>query len=327
MKILVTGGCGFIGSNFIQKYIDHEDVELITNVDLMTYASDEKNVESVQTNRKYTQHLNVDICSPDKIKEILKMYEIDTVINFAAETHVDNSIEGPAAFLSTNVQGVFNLLQSCRSHWNNDFKGKKFVQISTDEVYGALKDKGGSFSLDTPYKPNSPYSATKASGDHLCRAFYQTYKFPAIVTNCCNNYGPHQHSEKLIPKTISRLIKREKIPVYGKGEQIREWIHVKDHCSAIWEVLENSCDGEQWLIGTGEEYTNLELVTSICDYFDDVVGSKNSQKLISFVSDRPGHDFRYAIDSSKLKSRTSWEPRMDLEDGMIETIKWYIKNS
>lgn len=237
MKLLITGGCGFIGSNFIRKVIEDVDVEYLINLDLLTYASNKKYVEPFYTNRKYTQELGVDIGDVDAVSHILKFYEIDTVVNFAAETHVDNSISDPTPFVNTNVEGTFNLLRACQKTWPVKYEEKTFVHISTDEVYGALTSLDGQFTLDMPYKPNSPYSATKASSDLLCRAFFQTYGFPVIVTNCCNNYGPNQHVEKLIPLTISRLKHRDKIPVYGKGQNIREWIYVDDHCDAIREVM------------------------------------------------------------------------------------------
>jgi dTDP-glucose 4,6-dehydratase len=323
MKLLVTGGCGFIGSNFLKHVIDKDEVEFVVNLDSLTYAANIDYVSSLLTHRKYVQELGKDICSIVDIPNILEKYEIDSVVNFAAETHVDNSIKDPLVFVYTNVCGTVNLLNYCKQYWNGK-TNTKFVHVSTDEVYGSLNNMTDEFTLDTPYQPNSPYSATKASSDLLCRAYNKTYNFPVSVTNCCNNYGPHQHSEKLIPLTISRLKKREKIPVYGTGQNVREWIYVDDHCEAVWQVLKNGKNGQQYLIGSGFEMSNLELVQTICDLYDKITGSTNSRELISFVTDRPGHDFRYSIDSSKIQTDLGWVAKVNFDEGLEKTIRWYL---
>jgi dTDP-glucose 4,6-dehydratase len=323
MRILVTGGCGFIGSNFLKYVIDKDDVEFVVNLDLMTYAADDKYVSSLFTHNKYVQYLSYDIRSEYHISDILNKYDIDSVVNFAAETHVDNSIKNPDVFVQTNVCGTANLLNCCKKHWG-DTPNCKFVHISTDEVYGSLENLDDEFTLETPYNPSSPYSATKASSDLICKSYYKTYNFPVNITNCCNNYGPHQHLEKLIPLTISRLFRREKIPVYGKGVNVREWIYVDDHCEAIWRVLKDGKLGQQYLIGSGFEIMNIQLVELICDLYDSISGTKNSRDLISFVKDRPGHDFRYAIDSSKIRTDLGWKATVNFEEGLEKTIRWYL---
>jgi dTDP-glucose 4,6-dehydratase len=326
MNILVTGGSGFIGSNFIKKIIDKDEVYSVFNFDIANYAANESYLSDLSDHYKYSYY-NSDIRSKSDVMEVLHEHEIDKVVNFAAQTHVDNSIQNPEPFVSTNVNGIFNLLECCREYWGDDLDFKRFVHISTDEVYGSLDPLDESFTLNTPYKPNSPYSATKAASDHLCRAYFKTYNLPTIVTNCCNNYGPNQHSEKLIPLTISRLISRTNIPVYGDGKNIREWIYVDDHCDAIWEVLTKSEPGKQYLIGSELELTNIELVNMLCDIFDKttnrIIGE--SRKLITFVKDRPGHDFRYSINSYQIKKDLKWSAKVDFTEGLQKTVDWYLK--
>jgi dTDP-glucose 4,6-dehydratase len=328
MNILVTGGCGFIGSNFINLLLNKKDVNFVVNVDLMTYAGNVKNIEPFLTNRKYIQHIPFDI-KDKNIINLAKQYEITHVVNFAAETHVDNSIKSPDSFVQTNVVGTHNLLYTFYEYWKNSKTKNLFLHVSTDEVYGSLNENEPSFSLTTPYKPNSPYSATKAASDHLCRAYYKTYNFPVVITNCCNNYGPNQHFEKLIPLTINKLINKLPIPVYGSGQNIREWIYVEDHCDAIYTVLTNAESGNQYLIGSGLELTNLELVQMLCDLYDEITNKPKgeSRKLITFVTDRPGHDFKYSIDSSKIQEDFQWVAKTDFETGLRKTIDWYIKNN
>jgi dTDP-glucose 4,6-dehydratase len=324
MNVLVTGGCGFIGSNFIRRCLEDPDVNFVVNVDALTYAGNMKNVEPFLTNRKYSQHISVSIGNYGKILNILEMNKISHVVNFAAETHVDNSIKDPRPFIETNIVSTTVFLSALRDYWKEKFGQFMVVHVSTDEVYGALEGKEGKFTLNMPYKPNSPYSATKAAGDMLCRAWHKTYGLPITVTNCCNNYGPNQHKEKLIPLTISRLMKREKIPVYGKGENIREWIYVDDHCDAVKEVMKRGNCGDQYLIGSGFEMTNIDLVKTICDTYDVITGNKNSQDLISFVTDRPGHDFRYSIESHKIRIELDWYAKVDFKEGLTKTIKHYL---
>jgi len=325
MNVLVTGGCGFIGSNFIRRCLEDSDINLVVNVDALTYAGSMDYVEPFLTNRKYTQHIPVSIGNYGRILDILKMYEISHIVNFAAETHVDNSIKDPRPFIETNVVATTVFLEACKAWWQEKLGQFMMVHVSTDEVYGALPTENGTFRIDTPYRPNSPYSATKAASDMLCRAWYKTYGLPVTVTNCCNNYGPNQHTEKLIPLTISRLMKRENIPVYGKGENIREWIYVDDHCDAVKEVMKRGNYGDQYLIGSGFEVKNIFLVELICDIFDEKTGNKNSRGLISFVTDRPGHDFRYSIDSNKIRDQLKWEPKVKFDKGIGLTIDYYLK--
>jgi dTDP-glucose 4,6-dehydratase len=328
MNILVTGGSGFIGSNFIKRIIDKDEVSSVFNFDIANYAANESYLSDLSNHNKYSYYKS-DIRLKSDVMEILREQEINKVVNFAAQTHVDNSINNPEPFVSTNVNGTFNLLECCREYWGDDLDCKKFVHISTDEVYGSLDPMGESFTLDTPYKPNSPYSATKAASDYLCRAYFKTYNLPTVITNCCNNYGPNQHSEKLIPLTIKRLISRTNIPVYGTGRNIREWIYVDDHCDAVWEVLTKSKPGKQYLIGSEMELTNLELVQMLCDLFDSTTNRSvgESRKSITFVKDRPGHDFRYSINSYQTKKDLNWFAKVSFKEGLQKTLNWYIKQS
>lgn len=326
MNILITGGCGFIGSNFIRRVIDKDDIHSIYNFDITNYASNESYLSDLEDHYKYTLFKS-DIRSKSDVMEVLREHCINKVVNFAAQTHVDNSIKDPESFVTTNVNGTFNLLECCREYWGDELNYKRFIHVSTDEVYGALELNDEAFTLNTPYKPNSPYSATKAASDHLCRSYSKTFNFPVNVTNCCNNYGPNQHSEKLIPLTINRLLSRQNIPVYGTGNNIREWIYVDDHCDAIWEVLTKSEPGKQYLIGSGLELTNLELVQMLCDLFDKTSNRTvgESRELIKFVKDRPGHDFRYSIDSSQIRNDLNWNSKVNFEEGLQKTLEWYLK--
>ena len=306
MNILVTGGAGFIGSNFINSQINKHSNKIL-NYDNLTYAANLSNLDDCQNNSLYT-FIKGDICDKKKMSECLSNFQPNYIVNFAAESHVDRSIDGPSAFINTNILGTFNLLETTLNYWknlSNENKNKfRFLHISTDEVYGSL-GKTDSFKETTAYNPSSPYSASKASSDHLVKAWNHTYNLPTLITNCSNNYGPYQFPEKLIPLMIINCIKKNKLPIYGNGKNIRDWLHVDDHCSAIYEVLKNGKIGETYNIGGNEEKTNLEIVTNICNILDNKKPLNNStyKDLITFVKDRSGHDFRYAIDASKIKNQ------------------------
>lgn len=313
LRILVTGGAGFIGSNFIlymlNKYPNYE----VVNMDSLTYAGNIQNLASVENNPNYS-FIQADITDRQIVEQIMSN-GIDKVVNFAAESHVDRSIQNPDVFLKTNVLGTHVLLESAKK-----FGVSKFVQISTDEVYGTLGAEG-LFTEDTPLAPNSPYSASKAGGDLIARAYYETYHFPVSITRCSNNYGPYQFPEKLIPMVLTKALRNEKIPVYGDGLNVRDWLYVEDHCSAIDLVLHKGKDGEVYNIGGNNERTNLQIVNTILNEIN-----KNHNELISFVTDRLGHDRRYAIDASKIRTELGWEPKYNFEVGIKKTVDWYIKN-
>ena len=325
--ILVTGGAGFIGSNFVRHMLTtHPDYKII-NVDALTYAGNLENLKDVVDNKNYI-FIKADIRDREKIETIFDNYDIDFVVNFAAESHVDRSIEEPDVFLTTNIIGTQVLLDVAKKHWkvNPDDKycreykpGVKFLQISTDEVYGAL-GKTGKFVETMPLKPNSPYSASKASADLIVRAYYQTYGMPVNITRCSNNYGPYQFPEKLIPLMINSCLKEKDLPVYGDGMQVRDWLHVNDHCAAIDTVLHKGKEGEIYNIGGNNEKTNIEIVKLI------VKTLGKSEKLIKHVKDRPGHDRRYAIDNTKITNQLGWKPKYTFEEGIKETIQWYLDN-
>jgi len=311
MNILVTGGCGFIGSNFINLIINKPEVSQIINLDSLTYAADLDNLKDVSYSPKYSL-AKLDLSRGQDVKFVFEKYNITHVVHFAAESHVDNSIKGPEAFIKTNLIGTFNLLEVCR-----DSGVERYHHISTDEVYGALGDSG-KFTEQTPYDPQNPYSATKAGSDMLVRAYGNTFGLPFTLSNCSNNYGPRQHKEKFIPVVINSIRNGEMIPIYGKGANIRDWIYVDDHCEAIWEILTRGKDSETYLIGSDCEKTNLEMVHKICEVME-----VNPDDYISFVEDRKGHDFRYAIDNTKIKKELNWEPKTDLISGLEETVKFY----
>lgn len=325
--ILVTGGAGFIGSNFVRHMLTtHPDYKII-NVDALTYAGNLENLKDVVDNKNYI-FIKADIRDREKIETIFDNYDIDFVVNFAAESHVDRSIEEPDVFLTTNIIGTQVLLDVAKKHWkvNPDDKycreykpGVKFLQISTDEVYGAL-GKTGKFVETMPLKPNSPYSASKASADLIVRAYYQTYGMPVNITRCSNNYGPYQFPEKLIPLMINNCLKEKDLPVYGDGMQVRDWLHVNDHCAAIDTVLHKGKEGEIYNIGGNNEKTNIEIVKLIIKTLG------KSEKLIKHVKDRPGHDRRYAIDNTKITTQLGWKPKYTFEEGIKETIQWYLDN-
>ena len=322
--ILVTGGAGFIGSNFIHYVLNKYEYKII-NLDLLTYAGDLKNLESIEDHPNYT-FVKGDIRDRVLLDELFKKYEIDTVINFAAESHVDRSIDGPEVFLTTNIMGTQALLDTAKKSWNvepdNRYsrtykEGVKFIQISTDEVYGTLGETG-LFTEETPLAPNSPYSASKASADLMVRAYYETYGMPVNITRCSNNYGPYQHTEKLIPLMITNCMMNKNLPVYGDGMQVRDWLYVEDHCSAIDTVLHKGTMGEVYNIGGNNEKANIDIVKLI------IRNLGKTDELINYVEDRPGHDRRYAIDNSKITSQLGWQPKYTFDEGIEKTIRWYL---
>lgn len=333
--ILVTGGAGFIGSNFVPYFLDKYPGYSIVNIDKLTYAGNMNNLTDVKDTDRY-EFIKGDICNRELINYIFDKYNISGVIHFAAESHVDNSINGPDIFIETNVKGTFTVLDVAREHWmNGPFKHKpkhlesRFLHISTDEVYGSL-DANGYFTEQTPYAPNSPYSASKASADMIVRSFFHTYGMNVVTTNCSNNYGPKQHSEKLIPTIIRNALSFNPIPIYGDGKNVRDWLYVLDHCKAIDLVFHRGVLGQTYNIGGNNERNNLYIVNAICEILDNLVpresiGTVNSYKeLITFVRDRPGHDLRYAIDTSKICSELDWSPEESFESGLENTVKWYL---
>ncbi len=331
--ILVTGGAGFIGSNFIPYFLDKYGKRYhLINLDLLTYAGDVGNLSEVGSTSSYT-FIEGDIRDQDLIAKIFKDYDIRHVIHFAAESHVDNSIKGPMNFVTTNVVGTSVLIEAARSHWmsapgkyKSGYEKSRFHHISTDEVYGTLGPEGF-FKETTPFAPNSPYSASKAGSDMMVRSYFHTFGMNVVTTNCSNNYGPKQHDEKLIPTVIRNALQGNPIPIYGKGENIRDWLFVLDHCSAIDKVFHEGLAGETYNVGGDEERTNIELCRTICRQLDKLhpLQSGTYEDQITFVTDRPGHDLRYAIDASKIKNELGWSPQMDLESGLETTISWYLK--
>lgn len=326
--ILVTGGAGFIGSNFVKLMLEKYPEYKIINIDALTYAGNLENLEEIDSNPNY-EFIKVDIRDREKVEEIFKNNEITSVVNFAAESHVDRSIEEPEVFLTTNIIGTQVLLDTAKKYWKvnpgdkycKEYKpGVKFLQVSTDEVYGALGETG-MFVETMPLMPNSPYSASKASADMIVRAYNETFGMPVNITRCSNNYGPYQFPEKLIPLMINNCLKEKDLPVYGDGMQIRDWLHVSDHCSAIDTVLHKGRDGEVYNIGGNNEKANIEIIKLI-------IGTLGkSESLIKYVKDRPGHDRRYAIDNTKITTELGWEPAYTFEQGMKETIQWYLENT
>ena len=329
MNLLITGGAGFIGSNLIQHVIDHPAVEKLVNLDCLTYAGHLVNLERVTANPKYVFE-KVDLRDKPALVRVIEQHGITHVMHLAAESHVDRSITGPGDFITTNIVGTFNLLEACREVWLNrpsaiGHQPFKFHHVSTDEVYGSL-GATGLFTETTPYAPNSPYSASKASSDLLVRAYHHTYGLPTVITNCSNNYGPFQFPEKLIPVVIQSVLKRKPVPVYGDGLNVRDWLYVRDHAEALWTVLQKGKLGETYNIGGHNEWANLRIVELICDTIDEFVPGLGggSRQLITFVKDRPGHDRRYAIDASKIQRELGWMPAHRFEQGIRETIRWYL---
>jgi dTDP-glucose 4,6-dehydratase len=331
LATLVTGGAGFIGSNFVLDWM-RLDLGPLVNLDKLTYAGNLRNLVSVADRSDYS-FVHGDICDRDVVNRVLNDYGISAVVHFAAESHVDRSIRSPGEFLRTNVEGTFTLLDATREYLETVDAGARsrfrFVNVSTDEVYGSLGPDDPAFSELSLYRPNSPYSASKAAADHLCRSYFATYGLPVVTTNCSNNYGPYQFPEKLIPLMIRNGMRREPLPIYGDGLNVRDWLYVTDHCSAVREVLANGRPGETYNIGGNEERTNLQVVEAVCEILDETVGSAGSgshRDLMTFVEDRPGHDRRYAIDASKLCDELGWQPQESFETGLQKTVVWYLEN-
>ncbi|WP_452225462.1 dTDP-glucose 4,6-dehydratase [Lacinutrix chionoecetis] len=330
-SVLITGGAGFIGSNFIPYFLEANPEVKVVNLDKLTYAGDISNLNEIAEHENYT-FFKGDICDRTVIERLFEQYTFDGVIHFAAESHVDNSIKNPSAFIDTNITGTFNLLDVAKNFWmdkpnqvKENFKHARFHHISTDEVYGTLGETG-LFTEATPYAPNSPYSASKAASDFIVRSYFHTYGMNVVTTNCSNNYGPKQHNEKLIPTIIRKAISGENIPIYGDGKNIRDWLYVLDHCKGIELVFKDGQAGETYNIGGRNERDNLYIVNSICEILDTIKPSKNSYKnQITFVKDRPGHDFRYAIDASKIENELGWKADENFETGIKKTIDWYLK--
>lgn len=330
-SILITGGAGFIGSNFIFYFLENHKNIKIVNLDKLTYAGELSNLKELETHENYT-FIKGDICDVELVNELFKIHQFSGVIHFAAESHVDNSIKHPDTFINTNIYGTFNLLNTAKNYWmDGPFSFKegcethRFLHISTDEVYGTL-GKAGLFTEKTPYAPNSPYSASKASSDFIVRSYFHTYGMNVVTTNCSNNYGPKQHDEKLIPTIIRKAINNEPIPIYGDGKNVRDWLYVEDHCKGIDLVFQKGRTGETYNIGGKNERDNLYIAHKICDILDDLVPKENPySEQIAFVSDRPGHDFRYAIDASKIENELGWKADENFETGILKTIKWYLE--
>lgn len=329
--ILITGGAGFIGANFIPYFLENNTEYHLVNLDLLTYAGDLENLKEVQNHPRYT-FIKGDICDRKFIEDLFDKYQFHDVIHFAAESHVDNSISGPEAFIKTNVLGTFNLLDTARNLWmigpnvfNEKFKNSRFHHVSTDEVYGTLGETG-LFEESTPYAPNSPYSASKAGSDMIVRSYFHTYGMNVVTTNCSNNYGPKQHNEKLIPTIIRKALAGQQIPIYGDGKNIRDWLYVIDHCKGIELVFKNGKSGETYNIGGKNERNNLYIVDKICEILNTKIPRKegNYKDLISFVKDRPGHDKRYAIDASKIENDLGWKADENFETGILKTVEWYL---
>lgn len=333
MKILITGGAGFIGSALI-RYLMNETDHFVINADKITYAGNLESLKSIENNERYVFQ-RVDICSSDQMNHVFSTYKPDAVMHLAAESHVDNSISAPGQFIYTNVVGTFNLLEAARTYWQQLSEDKqrtfRFHHISTDEVFGDLEHSNDFFTEQTPYAPSSPYSASKASSDHLVRAWHRTYGLPVLITNCSNNYGPYQHPEKLIPIMIHNALGGNTLPIYGNGKQIRDWLYVDDHVRALYLVLQHGKIGSTYNIGGHNEKQNIEVVHTICSLLEELQPVKPQKislykDLIVHIHDRPGHDVRYAIDASKIKNELGWYPQETFESGIKKTIQWYINN-
>jgi len=325
--ILITGGAGFIGSHVVRRFVINYPEYQIINLDKLTYAGNLENLRDIEKKPNYT-FIKADICDFEVILELFKKFKIGSVIHLAAESHVDRSIKDPFTFAKTNVLGTLSLLQAARIYWDDHYENKRFYHISTDEVYGALGFDDSFFLETTPYNPHSPYSASKASSDHFVRAFHDTYGLPVVISNCSNNYGPYQFPEKLIPLFINNIRFNKPLPVYGKGENVRDWLFVEDHARAIDVILHKGKVGETYNIGGFNEWKNIDLIKVLINTVDRLLGRNpgTSNNLISYVIDRPGHDLRYAIDPSKLKNELGWEPSLQFEEGIEKTVKWYLEN-
>ena len=324
-NLLITGGCGFIGTNLIRYLLEESSFSgRIINVDKLTYAGNLQNLANIQ--KKFSDRylfIKADICDSGRMIDIFSEYQIDGVCHLAAESHVDRSISGPDEFIKTNINGTFTLLEAARDNMD---RLVLFHHVSTDEVYGSL-GKTGLFTEDSPFKPNSPYSASKASSDHLVRAYSKTYNLPVTISNCSNNYGPFQFPEKLIPLLVLNGLLEKPLPIYGDGKNVRDWLFVKDHCIALWTVMEKGGTGAPSPVGGNSEFANIDLAVIICDLLDEMTGNRSRRNLITFVKDRPGHDRRYAIDSSKLTRELGWKPEETFESGIRKTVAWYLENS
>ncbi len=325
-NILITGGAGFIGSHAIRHLVNNYPDYKIVNLDKLTYAGNLENLRDVENYTNY-EFVKGDIYDAAFLNDLFNDYAFDGIIHLAAESHVDRSITDPNEFIKTNVVGTVNLLNVAKSHWQDDFRGKLFYHVSTDEVYGSLGPEGY-FTEETPYDPKSPYSASKASSDHMVRAYYNTYGLPVIVSNCSNNYGPNQFPEKLIPLFINNIKNNRELPVYGKGENIRDWLYVEDHAKAIDFIYHKGRIGETYNIGGDNEWKNIDLIRKLCEIMDRKLGREpgSSAKLITFVKDRAGHDMRYAIDCSKVKNELGWQQEVSFEEGLEKTVDWYLQN-
>ena len=328
--ILITGGLGFIGSNFIHMLMQGKVFEKIINLDKQTYAGNPENLSDYEDHPGYVFE-HSDICDQTSLESILMENDVDAVVNFAAESHVDRSIDGPEPFVQTNVVGTLRLLEATKTFLSeckaDRQKAFRFLHVSTDEVYGSLTSEDPAFCESTPYAPNSPYSASKAAADHLVRAYHHTFGIPVLTTNCSNNYGPYQFPEKLIPLMILNALEGKSLPIYGDGSNIRDWLHVEDHCSGILAVLQRGRLGETYCIGGASEKTNMEVINTLCSILDEKIPDYAPHaKLKTFVKDRPGHDQRYAIDFSKLRGELNWHPTYSFEDGMAHTVDWYLSN-
>jgi dTDP-glucose 4,6-dehydratase len=325
-RLLVTGGAGFIGSNFVRYWIRRHPEDRVVNLDALTYAGNLENLTGIETAPGY-RFVHGSINDRALVEQLLAEEQLDTVVNFAAESHVDRSILGPEAFITTNIQGTFALLEAAKSVWKGFADNQRFLHVSTDEVYGSLGADEPPFDEAHAYAPNSPYSASKAASDHLVRAYHKTYGMPVLTTNCSNNYGPYQFPEKLIPLTILNALEGKPIPVYGDGRNIRDWLYVDDHCSGIEAVLEGGTPGAVYNIGGINEWCNIDIVNLICERLDELrPGSASYQEQITFVTDRPGHDRRYAINADKMRTQLGWAPQHDFQSGIEATIQWYLQN-
>ncbi|MEO1792536.1 MAG: dTDP-glucose 4,6-dehydratase [Cyanobacteria bacterium J06629_19] len=327
-RVLITGGAGFIGSNFVHHWCKNHDGRVVV-LDILGYAGNEANVADLAEQDRF-RLVKGDICDAPLVASLLAEEDIDTVIHFAAESHVDRSILGPAAFVQTNVVGTFTLLEAFRNRWNDQGSPSdyRFLHVSTDEVYGSLEADDPPFTETTPYTPNSPYSASKAGSDHLARAYFHTYGMPTLITNCSNNYGPYQFPEKLIPLMCLNILLGKPLPVYGDGQNVRDWLHVSDHCSAIDVVLHQAEPGDVYNIGGNNQVKNIDIVHTLCDLMTELAGELPTapRELITFVTDRPGHDRRYAMDISKIQRELSWSPAYNFEKGLRQTVEWYLTN-
>ena len=325
-NILITGGAGFIGSHLVRLMVNKYPNYHIINMDVLTYAGNLENLKDIENKENYT-FVKCDICDVEKVNQVFKKHQIDSVIHLAAESHVDRSINDPFSFAQTNVMGTLNLLQAAKESWNGNFTNHLFYHVSTDEVYGSLGEKGF-FTEETAYDPHSPYSASKASSDHFVRAFADTYGLPTVISNCSNNYGSYQFPEKLIPLFINNIVNNKPLPVYGTGENVRDWLFVDDHARAIDVIFHKGKLGETYNIGGFNEWKNIDLIKVMIKTVDSLLGREEgtSDKLITYVTDRAGHDLRYAIDSSKLKNELGWEPSLQFEEGIEKTVKWYLEN-